>query len=125
MNILIKILALLMALEGALALFLPTTVNSATQEFTETPDAEKRLIGGFFLLIGLILLIIADKSTLELKRHLFISIYATFIGLYGLLLVILPKAGASFLAWIYAERGPTSLIGGILLAAGLSFFFLL
>jgi len=125
MSVLAKILAVLISLEGVLALFFPSTAKAATVEFDGGGNKGKRLFGAFFLAAGLFLILLTEMTITDLLVHWFIAVYGVFTGLYGLLLIILPKTASSFLAWIYAERGPSSLIGGLLLGAGVTFFILL
>ena len=125
MEILAKILSILIALEGALALFMPSTAAEAGAFFRDTAAKPKRMFGGVFLLAGLILLWLTRIFITTTFVHWVIALYGLFIGCCGLFLLIFPGAGASILAWFYAEKGPASLIGAFLLGSGITLFVLI
>ena len=115
----------LLTLEGAVALFFPRKAGDVSREFSESGSNAKRALGGFFSAAGLGLLYLTRAYLAVPLVHWVIAVYGIMILIYGLALIISPERSGKIIAWLYAEKGPTSLIGAIISAAGITLISLI
>ncbi|NLB35222.1 MAG: DUF2065 family protein [Elusimicrobia bacterium] len=125
MGFISKTLALLIALEGVLVLAFPAFAREAMLDLDEGEGKNKRLLGVFLFLAGLVLIFLTQKTVTDLLVHWFVAVYGVLMGLYGLFFITIPNLASHLLVWIYAEKGPSRVIGGLLFLIGIIFFKIL
>ena len=124
METLARLIALMITAEGAFALFFPGKARYASESFNQADSSVKKWSGLFLSALGAALLYISRQRLAAPAAHWIIAVYGIFLALCGLLLVLFPAASGRRLAWFYAEKGPASLTGAILAAAGGVLFLL-
>lgn len=119
-----KIICILLIVKGVILLFFPSFIKKTAENIDLIESSQKRLLGLFIILVGAGLVILGRIDLAVPVIHWLVTVAGLLFVMEGLFLLIVPGVVGRVAVWFYREKGPTSLIGLILLAGGIVLYIL-
>ncbi len=120
-----KIITILIMIKGITALLFPNFIKNLVERFNKSKDSQKRITGMLTIVPGLLLITLSRVELLIPLVHWIITVTGIYMVLAGIFLIIIPGVMGKISVWFFIEKGPTSLIGFILLTGGIMLYILM
>lgn len=120
-----KIISIILIIKGCLLLIFPSFIKKTAEGFNTIENSQKRSLGLLIIFIGAGLITLGRIDLTVPLVHWLVTVAGLLAVMEGLFLLIFPVAVGKVAVWFYREKGPTSLIGIILLAAGIVLYILI
>ena len=112
-------------IKGITALLFPNFIKNLVERFNKSKDSQKRITGMLTIVPGLLLITLSRVELLIPLVHWIITVTGIYMVLAGIFLIIIPGVMGKISVWFFIEKGPTSLIGFILLTGGIMLYILM
>lgn len=120
-----RIIAVVIVVKGIGLLIFPGKLKRAAENFKKMKNSMKRWMGLLCTITGFILFYLT-RVHLEIPMvHWIIAVFGILMILEGFFLLTLPSMVGKVGVWFYEEKGPTSIIGLILVIGSLMLYILL